>query len=107
MRISSIAFLSLLIFVGCAHSVHEVHVSDFKGLNGYKKIEQGSIVQGKAEQFVIMGFVYDTNYVNIAKNNLITQCPQGEITGITTQYSTSLSFFSWTNKVLMQGLCVK
>lgn len=99
----SIGFL----LTNCAYSVHQVHVSDFKGISGYKKMEQGQIVQGRAEQFVILGFVQDTNYVNVAKNKLIAQCPQGEITGITTQYSTSLGFYSWTNKILMQGLCVK
>ena len=29
----------------------------------------------------------------------------GRIEGITTQISTSLGFFSWTNKVLMKGFC--
>ncbi|HEY8270176.1 MAG TPA: hypothetical protein VIG33_04760, partial [Pseudobdellovibrionaceae bacterium] len=48
-----------------------------------------------------------TNYVDQARRKLISQCPHGEISGISTQYSTSLGFFSWTHKVLMQGLCTK
>jgi len=65
------------------------------------------MVKATAEQFVVMGFVYDTNYVDTARKKLIAQCPDGNISGISTQYSTSLGFFSWTSKILMQGLCTK
>ncbi len=85
---------------GCAHSVHESHTSDFREMKpGAPQIEAAS------EQFVIMGFVNDTNYVNAAFNELQTKCP-GRITGITTRYSTSLGFFSWTNKIHMTGYCI-
>lgn len=96
--------LALLVLGGCAHSIHQVHTSDF---NPYAPIERGEIVKGYSEQFVVLGFVQQTNYVNVAYKQLMDSCPQGAISGITTQYSTSLGFFSWTNKVLMQGLCVK
>lgn len=94
----------LLLLSGCAHSVHSVYISDF---GGYQKLEHGEVVKASAEQFAVMGFVYDTNYVETARTKLIAQCPQGDISGISTQYSTSLGFFSWTNKILMQGLCTK
>lgn len=95
---------SFLLLSGCAYSIHDVYISDF---NNYQKLEQGEIVKATSEQFVVMGFVYDTNYVDQARHKLIAQCPQGEISGISTQFSTSLGFFSWTNKILMQGLCTK
>ena len=101
MRVLLAAFLLLS---GCAYSVHNVYISDF---GSYQKLEQGEVVKATAEQFTVMGFVYDTNYVDQARTRLIAQCPQGDISGISTQYSTSLGFFSWTNKVLMQGLCTK
>lgn len=98
-------FLSLAAALsGCAHSIHQVHTSDF---NPYSEIERGEMVKGYAEQFVVLGFVQETNYVNTAQQKLMAACPTGAITGITTQYSTSLGFFSWTNKIMMQGLCVK
>jgi hypothetical protein len=93
-----------LLLSGCAYSIHDVYISDF---GSYQKLEQGEIVKASAEQFAVMGFVYDTEYVNQARRKLVSQCPQGEISGISTQYSTSLGFFSWTNKILMQGLCTK
>jgi hypothetical protein len=95
---------SLLFLAGCAHSIHQVYVSE---LQPYAKIENGDIVKSQTEQFVVMGFVFDTNYVDQAKSQLISQCPNGAVTGITTQYMTSLSFFSWTHKILMQGICLK
>lgn len=94
---------SLLVLAGCAHSVHQVHTSDFLPM---AEIEAGDMVKGYGEQFVILGFVQDTNYVNQAYAQIQGACPKGRLTGITTQHSTSLGFFSWTNKVLMQGLCI-
>lgn len=64
------------------------------------------MVKATAEQFTILGFVYDTDYVDRAKKELIQQCPSGQLTGITTEISTSHGFFSWTNRAVMQGLCV-
>lgn len=95
---------ALLALSGCAHSIHEVYVSDF---GSYQKLEQGTMVKASAEQHTIMGFVRETNYVEVARRKLMAQCPSGEISGISTQFSTSLGFFSWTNKILMQGLCTK
>jgi hypothetical protein len=87
---------------GCMHSIHQVHVSDFDG----KPYEAGNIVKASTEQFTILGFVTDTKYVDDAFEQLKGKCPKGHVQGITTQYSTSLGFFSWHNKILMQGLCV-
>lgn len=94
---------AMLTLAGCAHSIHEVHTSDF---NPYAPIERGEMVKASTEQFVILGFTGNTDYVNEAYAKLQRTCPQGMVTGITTQYSTSLGFFSWTNKILMQGLCI-
>jgi len=95
--------MGAVLLTGCMHSIHQVHVSDFEP---FDKFESGNIVSAKAEQFVILGFVQQTDYVNNAYKMLQEKCPKGQLQGITTQYSTSLSFFSWTNKILMQGLCV-
>ena len=95
------ALLFVLALAGCAHSVHEVHTSDFIG----SAITSGRVVKASTEQFVVLGFVGQTDYVESAYLKLMNACPEGVISGITTQYSTSLGFFSWTNKILMQGLC--
>jgi hypothetical protein len=89
---------------GCTYSIHDVQVSDF---SPYEPIERGEIVKASADQFTIMGFVTQTDYVDEAYRKLIEACPGGTVSGITTQISTSHGFFSWHNKALMQGLCLK
>ncbi|XGC82402.1 hypothetical protein ACES2L_07925 [Bdellovibrio bacteriovorus] len=98
-------FLISLLFLGaCAHSVHEVHTSDF---TPSAPIESGTMVKAYSEQFVVFYFTGNTDYVDQAYYKLMDACPGGAVSGITTQYTTSLGFFSWTNKILMQGLCLK
>ncbi len=92
----------LLTFSACTYSIHQVHVSDFQL---YTPFEEGRIIKASSEQFVVLGFAYDTNYVDRAYRKLLAKCPKNSITGITTQYSSSHGFFSWNNKILMQGLC--
>ncbi len=99
-----LSMLLISAFSGCAHSVHQVQVSDF---DPFVQIEDGEVVRAQAEQFVIFGFVGQTDYVDQAYSKIQDQCPQGRLTGLTTQFSTSLGFFSWTNKILIQGLCLK
>lgn len=95
---------ALLAPAACTHSIHLVHVSDFDP--GVAK-DRGKWITAKTEQFVIMGFKFDTEYVDRAYRMLQEDCRGGKVQGITTQFSTSHGFFSWTNKILMQGLCVR
>lgn len=89
---------------GCSHALHEYHVGDMDKVN-YSAKKHKRITATK-EQFTVMGFVTETNYVNEAYRALERQCPSGRVTGINTRYSTSHGFFSWTNKVRMTGLCL-
>ena len=96
--------IALIFGVSCTHSIHLVHVSDFRP---YKPIKKGALIKSSSEQDVVLGFASNTEYVEEALADLEEKCPKGDIVGITTQYSTSHGFFSWTNKILMQGLCVR
>jgi len=98
-------FLLFFFFFGCAYSVHMTHVSDFSPT--YKAQNKGTLVSAHAEQFVVLGFTDNTHYVNQAYEGLLKSCVGGSIQGITSQYLTSLGFFSWTNEIDMQGLCVR
>lgn len=80
-----------------------VSFSEFKP---YASQQKGKPIEAKAEQFVVFWFADNTHYVNQAYNQLSRQCPDGTVTGISTQYYTSHGFFSWTNHVVMQGLCI-
>lgn len=101
---SFIILLSLITLASCTHSVHLVNVGDF---GNYEKITSGEVVRSEADQFVIFGFTRDTSYTDLAHQRLIEQCPDGNLSGITSRLSTSHGFFSWTNKLVMHGLCVQ
>lgn len=95
----------LLLFVAsllsaCAHSLHLYQADNQDG-------QKGQLIEALTEQKVILGFTQDTNYVNQAFDQLKQQCQSGRVEGINTRYSTSLGFFSWTNKIRMRGYCVK
>jgi len=92
------------LLTACTHSIHQVHTSGFAP---YQPFKNGTLVTAKTEQFVVLWFAKDSDYVQYAYKDLMDQCVDGEITGITTQFSTSHGFLSWTNKILMQGHCFK
>ncbi len=100
----TILILSSLFLFSCSHSIHLVHVSDF---SPYQSKKADRPITAESEQFSIMGFNSDTKYVDDAYAQLMSKCKDGIIEGITTQYSTSHGFFSWTNKILMQGSCIR
>ena len=89
---------------GCTHSVHQYHVSSIKPSS---RKSQSKKIQAEAEQFVILGMTKETNYVNNAFLDLQKKCLNGRVTGIHTRFSTSHSFFSWTNKIKMTGSCIR
>ncbi len=92
-----------LFLLSCTHSVHIVHVGDFRP---YQKFSSGTKIESHEKQFLILGFTLETDYINKARKDLISQCEKGVIQGPVTRVSTSHGFFSWTNKVHMQALCL-
>ena len=97
-------FIICTFFAQCAHSVHLVQANSFDNTSDHKS---SKIIEAKSEQFVILGLVTQTDYVDQAYRILQEKCEEGTIQGVVTQYSTSLGFFSWTNKILMKGLCIR
>ena len=87
---------------GCTHSVHMNHTSDYRMT---KPMSAYHLVEARTEQRVFLGFVDNTDYVDEAFSQLQDKCPQGQVTGIQTRYSTSHGFLSWTNVILMKGYC--
>ena len=96
--------LSLFILGGCSHSIHMVHTDGFGG--AMPNANKAQYVEARSEQEVVLWFAYDTDYVDVAMQDLLGQC-DGELSAVSTQYSTSHGFLHWTNKILMKGVCVK
>ncbi len=82
-----------------------VHVSGFPEEVVFD-LEEAKPLLVLEKQFVVLGFVFDNNYLDKAYRRLQSKCKDGYIGGITTQFSTSHGFLSWTNKVLMKGYCL-
>ena len=93
---------SLFLTASCTHSIHDVYTS---GFDPYTDFQKGKRIEARSEQFVIMGFAKDTSYVDQAYEQISNQCSGGEVKGLTTQFSTSHGFFSWTNKIFIKGYC--
>ena len=98
-----ISLVVILTVGGCAHSVHLIHASDFEGVVPYEKAEQ---IVVETSQNVILGFAFDSDYVEQAYEKLLARC-SGKITGLTTKYSTALSFLSWNNRLRIEGSCIR
>jgi hypothetical protein len=106
-RSRSLRALGLLLLAGgCAHSVHQYQVSD-AGTANLQRAAKAQAITADGEQFVILGFTANTDYVEEAFERLRVQCPDGEIARIHTRYSTSLKFLSYTNKVHLQANCYR
>jgi hypothetical protein len=102
MKLASLTLCCILI-AGCGHSIHMINVSSF---NEMQLVNNNRQVEAQAEQFVFMGFIAQNDYVDKAYQQLLNTCLNGNISGITTKFSTSSGFLSWTNKVLLRGACV-
>jgi hypothetical protein len=94
--------LALIFAFGCAHSFHQAATDVSLNPIG----QQGRAVKAEAEQFVILGMVTNTNYVEEARDALLKQCPKGTISPLTTQYLTDLGFLSWKNRIILEGTCL-
>ncbi len=95
-------FFSLPIILNCMSSVHQFNQSDPMSFQDYQSAKK---ITADAEQFAILGFVYDTNYVEEAIKKLHDSCPDGSIEQIGTTFKTKLGFMSWTNQIHLVGYC--
>lgn len=86
------------------HFAHSVHmVSTLEDMQG--GVGPGKAISARGRQFVVAGFASDTDYVEQAYKKLLSECPEGEIKDISTEFLTSMGFSSWTNKIFIQAKC--
>lgn len=93
-------------FFYCFSCTHSVHLVNFSDQRPYKNLKDSREIRAHSQQFSVLGFNQDTNYVEAAYTQLQKQCPAGQITAITTKYYTDHGFFSWTNHLEMNAYCV-
>ncbi len=106
--IRSVLVLTLVVgasaLTSCTYALHQVHEGDLERIPTGREFRR---VKSQAEQFVVLGFVRQTDYVDKAYADLAKSCTGHEVEGIQTRYSTAHGFLSWTNKVVMQGYCLE
>lgn len=94
--------LGTILMAGCTHSVHFSHMSDV--LPGKQK--GARFINVEAQRNVVLGFVFNNDFVEEARQSLMAACPNSEITGINTKYITSHGFASYTDKIRIRALCL-
>ena len=104
MNLRVIAFILAAQLTACAHSVHQVYVSDFIP---HQKAKSGRIIHAHHEESSSMGLMTDLDYVDLFLAEFMRKCPEGIISGITTEYATDLGFLSWANHLYLTGQCLE
>ncbi|MCX6132128.1 MAG: hypothetical protein NTX25_24110 [Proteobacteria bacterium] len=100
MRFFTLIIFSLF-FSACAHSVHQVYISSMDA-----KATQGKWISADAKAFVVLGFQFNTDYVEAAYKELEGKCP-GRLAQVTTEHLSSYYFLSYDQKVILKGLCMQ
>jgi hypothetical protein len=72
--------------------------------NSKKAFNHDEIIAIEKSQKNILGFVYDSNYVDQAYAELLQKCPKGT-TMINVEYLTNHGFLSWTDKIHIKAIC--
>ena len=84
-------------------SLHEVSLLEATDLSGARSVRP---VEARTEQFVVLSFAFDADYVGDARRALLAACPRGRIVNITARFSTDLGFFAYRNKLVLRGYCL-
>jgi hypothetical protein len=94
--------LNVVMLSACTSSVHMSQVDI--GSNSYNENDISNIIQIEESQKNILGFVYNTNYVDQAYKNLLLQCASGT-SMINVEYLTNHGFLSWTDTIRIKAIC--
>jgi hypothetical protein len=91
-----------IILSACTSSIHMSQMD--VDSNGKNTINSGKVIEIEKSQKNILGFVYDTNYVDKSYEELLHQCPNGT-SMVNIEYLTNHSFLSWTDKIRIKAIC--
>ncbi|MDD9951662.1 MAG: hypothetical protein OXT67_08875 [Zetaproteobacteria bacterium] len=86
----------------CAYSIHQNHMGSFDESTATK----GKIIKVDHKEQIIFADFTDVNWVDRSYQELMAKCPAGRIIGISTLYATDLGFFSWKERIRLEGSCI-
>lgn len=98
-----ILLLTVAMLSACTSSIHmsQVDIANHDA----NKVEVGQVIEIEKSQKNILGFVYNTDYVDLAYKNLLLECPNGT-SMINVEYLTNHGFLSWTDKIRIKAVCL-
>lgn len=96
-----ILLLALVFFSGCV-SLNTVSLTSIPS-------QRQKPIQASVEKFMVLGFNFDNDYVDVLTDKLRGQCPNGQITGVLTKDEDTNYFlyFFWKKNVSAQAYCVQ
>lgn len=97
-----LTILLLVTLGGCTSSVHMSQVD--VGINNNININSSHFIEIERSQKNMLGFVYDTDYVDQAYTELLEECPAGTAM-LNVEYLTNHGFLSWTDKIRIKAIC--
>lgn len=97
-----LTLLALMVLSACTSSIHMSQVD--VGRNSKNELVNGKVIAIEKSQKNIMGFVYNSHYVDQAYVDLLQQCPNGTAM-INVEYLTNHGFLSWTDKIRIKAIC--
>lgn len=94
------SFLPLLLsMTGCVHMA-SVSLTQIPA-------ERSKPVEAQVSKFVFLGFNFDNSYVDEISYKLQSQCPDGRIEGLLTEFNTTGYVLFFDHVVKAKGFCVR
>ena len=92
----------LMTLSACTSSIHMSQV-DVNNMSP-DELNRGTVIEIEKSQKNILGFVYNTYYVDQAYAELLHQCPKGTAM-VNVEYLTNHGFLSWTDIIRLKAVC--
>ncbi|MCL9782295.1 hypothetical protein M9194_12745 [Vibrio sp. S4M6] len=99
MRNLILLFIALFL-TACSSSVHLSQVNSDPNIH----LKSPKMVEVETSQDVVMGFAFDTNYVDKAYTQIMERCPTGA-SMVNVEYVTKHGFLHWTNIIRVKAQC--
>ncbi len=89
---------ALLLLPGCA-SLHSVSITQIP-------VDREQQIEAEVHSWVVLGLIFDNDFVDSMRDKLRSQCPNGKVTGILTKYETYTYFLFWKRSIKATAFCV-
>lgn len=96
MRLLALSILALSLGA-CAH-VHSFNQDTILG-------GEGNFIETVGEKTVWFNFNFNSDFIDEAREKFMSECPDGQINGVSSRLSSENSFLHWTSRVRFTGYC--